>query len=54
MRALSARQLSMLCSGQDFSEKPKGDALEEMKVDTTLLGACQCQMSEWDLQTCGT
>jgi hypothetical protein len=24
---------------QDFSEKPKGAALEEMKVDTTLLGA---------------
>ena len=23
---------------QDFSEKPKGDALEKMKVDTTLLG----------------
>ena len=46
MRALSALRLSTLCSGQDFSEKPKGDALEEMKVDTTLLGACPCRMSE--------
>ena len=24
---------------QDFSEKPKGDALEAMKVDTSVLGA---------------
>ena len=23
---------------QDFAEKPKGDALEKMKVDTTVLG----------------
>lgn len=23
---------------QDFAEKPKGDALEAMKVDTTVLG----------------
>ena len=29
-----------LFAAQDFSEKPKGDALEKMKVDTTLLGGC--------------
>ena len=39
-----------MCAAQDFSEKPKGDALEVMKVDTTLLGGrlplgAQCAQS---------
>ena len=25
---------------QDFAEKPKGEELEKMKVDTTILGEC--------------
>jgi hypothetical protein len=28
----------VVCCAQDFAEKPKGDALESMKVDTTVLG----------------
>ncbi len=32
-----------LCA-QDFSEKPKGDALEAMKVDTSVLGALHNQI----------
>ena len=29
---------------QDFAEKPKGDALEKMKVDTTVLGMPHLQI----------
>ena len=27
-----------MCAVQDFAEKPKGDALKAMQVDTTVLG----------------
>ena len=30
---------------QDFAEKPKGEALEKMKVDTTILGISFCLSS---------
>ena len=33
-----ASQYCFVCCAQDFAEKPKGDALEAMKVDTTVLG----------------
>lgn len=29
-------------AAQDFAEKPKGDALKAMAVDTTILGTCSC------------
>lgn len=34
----------VVCCAQDFAEKPKGDALESMKVDTTVLGEHGRQM----------
>ena len=40
IKQTQARMTWRMCAPQDFSEKPKGDALEQMKVDTTLLGAC--------------
>ncbi len=31
---------------QDFAEKPKGDALKAMQVDTTVLGALRLAAAE--------
>ena len=38
---LTPRRCSNACM-QDFAEKPKGDALKAMQVDTTVLGALVC------------
>ena len=40
-----------MCCAQDFAEKPKGDALEAMKVDTTVLGE-QADFSSPSLDDC--
>ena len=56
--SLHIQQVAKLVSGvshawsglQDFAEKPKGEALEKMKVDTTILGksfTCQSDFQHW-------
>ncbi len=38
LKDLAHLRTRVVCCVQDFAEKPKGDALEAMKVDTTVLG----------------